>query len=299
MTAGYTKPPLTYAQQVALIQSRRLTVKSTGDAVNFLQQVNYYRFSAYCIPFQKPRDVFTAGTTFEKIARLYRLDEELRNALLALLSPIEVFLRTRIVYELSHVWGTFAHYEPNNFRGNFKHTEWVTSLDEEVNRGKETFLSHFKTKYEGFPRLPLWMACEIMSMGSLSLLYSGLLPDRQRHICTSLEVVPNVLSNWMHVITYLRNICAHHSRLWNRELSIRPLLPNKDVRWTTLGLNNEHLFASLAVAEWICNKAQLPMCNVEPVYEIMRQISAIDIRFKGMMGVPAGSSIGLCWEIPE
>jgi len=136
-------------------------------------------------------------------------------------------------------------------------------------------------------------------MGSLSLLYSGLLSDRQRHICTGLEIVPYVLGNWMHVITYLRNICAHHSRLWNRELSIRPLLPNKDVRWTTLGLNNEHLFASLAVAEWICNKAQLPMCNVEPVYEIMRQISAIDIRFKGMMGVPAGSSIGLCWEIPE
>ena len=70
MTAGYTKPPLTYAQQVALIQSRGLTVKSTGDAVNFLQQVNYYRFSAYCIPFQKPRDVFTDGTTFEKITEL-------------------------------------------------------------------------------------------------------------------------------------------------------------------------------------------------------------------------------------
>jgi len=52
-------------------------------------------------------------------------------------------------------------------------------------------------------------------------------------------------------------------------------------------------------SQWICNKAQLPMCNVESVYEIMRRISAIDIRFEGMMGVPAGRAIGLCWEIPE
>ena len=58
MTAHYTKPPLTYAQQVALLQSRGLTVKATDDAIKFLQYVNYYRFSAYCIPFQKIRDVF-------------------------------------------------------------------------------------------------------------------------------------------------------------------------------------------------------------------------------------------------
>jgi len=200
---------------------------------------------------------------------------------------------------LSHGWGAFAHYEPNNFRGNFKHTEWVASLDEEVNRGKETFLAHYKTKYQGFPHLPLWIACEVMSMGSLSLLYNGLLPDPQRRICTDLEIGHYVLSSWMHVIAYLRNICAHHGRLWNRELSIRPLIPNKDTRWTSLGLNNEHLFASVAVAEWICNKAELPLCNVEPVYETMRKIAALDPRFADWMGVPTGKAIGLCWEIKE
>lgn len=296
MTVDYTKPPLTYAQQVALLQSRGLLINNANDAIKFLQQINHYRFSAYCIPFQNPRDAFSPGITFEKIVELYRLDEELRSNFLAMLSPVEIFLRTRIVYEFSHGWGAFAHYDPANFRNDVKHSDWLSSLDEEVTRGKETFLEHYKIKYTGFPRLPLWIACEIMSLGSLSLLYHGLLPDPQRRICSVLEIRQFVLASWLHHITYLRNTCAHHGRLWNREFTIRPLIPHKDKQWTTIGLDNKHLFASVAVAEWICHKAQLPICNIEQVYEIMRKISAMDARFTGMMGVPAGRTIGLCWE---
>jgi abortive infection bacteriophage resistance protein len=296
MTVDYTKPPLTYAQQVALLQSRGLVINNIGEAVKFFQQVNYYRFSAYCIPFQTTRDVFYPGITFEKIAELYRLDEILRNDYLELLSPIEIFLRTRVVYELSHGWGSFAHYNPAIFRNDFDHAGWIASLEEEVNRGKEDFLDHYKTKYNGFPQLPIWMACEIMSLGSLSHLYHGLLPGPQRQICTGLEIRQFVLQNWLHNMTYLRNICAHHSRLWNRELSIRPFIPNKDKRWVDQHLDPARLFTSIATAEWICQKAELPICNVEPVYETMRKIAALDARFAVMMGVPLGKAIGLCWE---
>ena len=292
----YKKPPLTYAQQLALLQKRGLTVKSVDDAINFLHHVNYYRFSVYGILFQNPRDVFPPSSTFEKIVELYRLDEELRNVLLAMLSPVEVFLRTRVVYELSHQKGAFAHYDPNVFRDQDQHKAWVASLEEEVTRGKETFLEHYRTKYNGFPRLPLWIACETMSLGALSLLYSNLSSSYQSQICSIFGIRANVFANWMHVITYLRNICAHHSRLWNRELSIRPLIPDKDRRWTALSLDNRYLFASVAVMEWICRKAELPMCNVEPVYETMRKIAALDARFALMMGVPDGRKIGLIWE---
>ncbi|MCX6011900.1 MAG: Abi family protein [Chloroflexi bacterium] len=295
----YTKTPLTYTEQVALLQSRGLTITDTIEAAKFFKQVNYYRFSAYCIPFQNPRDVFTPSATFEKIVELYRLDEELRNAFMALLSPIEIFLRTRIVYELSHIHGPFFFFESTHFRTDFKHAEWLASLKEEVMRGKETFIDHYKTKYNGFPYLPLWMACEIMSIGTLSFLYYGLLPDIQRRICSVLEIHHYTLANWMHVITYLRNICAHHGRLWNREMAIRPFIPNKDKRWTTITLDNKHLFAIVAVTEWICNKAEIQMCNVEPVYETMSKIAAIDTRFAGMMGVPADRAIGMCWEIKQ
>ena len=296
MTVDYTKPPLTYDQQVARLQSRGLVINNSNDAIKFLRQVNYYRFSAYCIPFQNPRDIFSPGTTFEKIVELYRLDEELRNSFLAMLSPVEIFLRTRIVYELSHGWGAFAHYDPANFRNDFKHSDWISSLEDEVKRGKETFLEHYKTKYNGFPQLPLWIACEIMSLGSLSFLYYGLLPDPQRRICSVLEISQFVLASWLYHITYLRNTCAHHGRFWNRELAIRPFIPRKNKKWKALNLDDTRIFASVVVVEWICVKAELPMCNVEPVYETMHKIAALDARFAVMMGVPAGRAIGMCWE---
>jgi abortive infection bacteriophage resistance protein len=30
---------------------------------------------------------------------------------------------------------------------------------------------------------------------------------------------------WLHTLVYIRNICAHHARLWNRILGVRPLIP--------------------------------------------------------------------------
>ena len=295
----YNKPPYTYEQHLELLQTRGLTVGSSENAIQFLQHVNYYRFSAYCIPFQDSPNSFLPGIEFENIVELYRLDEALRNALMAVLSPIEIFFRTRIVYELSHSRGAFAHYEVENFRPDFKYSDWITSLEDETARSKEKFLEHYKIKYTGVPRLSLWMACEIMSMGSLSLLYSGLISPLQRSICSILEINNYIFGNWLHVVTYLRNICAHHARLWNRELQIRPKIPNKDNRWIALGLDNTHLFASVAVAEWVCRRTRLELCNVESVYEVMRNISAIKTPFSAKMGVPSGRAIGMCWDVKE
>lgn len=293
----YTKPPLTYTEQATLLQSRGLIINSLTDVENFLKQVNFYRFGSYCVPFQKPRNVFIPETTFEKIVELYRLDEELRNALMALFSPIEIYLRTHIVYELSHACGAYSHYETGNFRDEFDHAQWLESLNKEIYRNTEPFLEDFRNNYTGFPRLPLWIACEVMSMGSISHLYHGLLPDIQRLINSELEIHQYTLTNWMHVITYLRNLCAHHCRLWNRKLTIKPYIPNKDPRWTVLELDNQRLFTSIAMAEWICQKAKISFCFINDIHSIMRRISIIDPRFSDMMGVPANREIGMCWEV--
>lgn len=292
----YAKAPTTYTEQVALLRSRGLVINNTAEAEKTLRHVNYYRFSAYCIPFQNPRDVFVPGTAFDTITDLYLLDEELRRECLALLAPIEIYFRTSVVYEFSHARGAFAQYEPANFRTDFNHAGWLASLDEEVGRGKETFLGHYKGNYNGFPRLPLWMACEVMSIGTLSLLYHGLLPDIQRRISRHLGIHHFTLASWLHFFAYLRNLCAHHCRLWNRELSIKPFLPNKDTRWTSQGLNNERLFAGTAVMEWVFRKVLLPVTRMEDIHNVMRRISAMDSRFVIMMGVPHGKAIGMSWE---
>ena len=73
----YTKAPFTYQQQLELLESRGLSGGDSQEAVKFLKQVNYYRFSAYCVPFQNPRDTFIPGTTFEKIIELYSWEQGL------------------------------------------------------------------------------------------------------------------------------------------------------------------------------------------------------------------------------
>lgn len=293
---SYNKTPLTYEQHVELLTSRGLVISNPKDAVKFLKQVNYYRFSTYCVPFQHPHDVFIPRTTFEEIVNLYRLDAELRDAIFALLAPIEIYFRTQMAYELSHKWGTFAQYDSSIFKNGDLHKEWLDELEKDTVDSNEPFIKHYQTKYSDFPRLPLWMACEIMSLGSVSKCYSNLMRDAQLLICTVFEVKPNVLRSWLHTITFLRNICAHHGRLWNRNLSISPLIPNKHIKWQTIPFNNKKIFAGIAIMEWICHCADLPLCNVESVYETMQKIATLNRQFADMMGILGGGRIGMCWE---
>jgi len=292
----YCKTPFTYEQHVDLLKSRELIVENQEDVIKFLKQVNYYRLTAYFIPFQKPHDVFISGTTFKTVVNLYQLDEKLREAVFATLTPIEIFLRTRIAYELSHKWGAFAQYDNSIFQNETEHTQWLVELNEAIEDSKEPFLIHYKNKYQGFPRLPLWMACEIMSLGSLSSFYSHLTRDARLLVCSDVGIDHNVFRTWLHMMTFLRNICAHHGRLWSRNLSISPIIPNKNPQWQSIRFNNRKIFTSIAIMEWICRQVDLPLFKTEVVYQAMQEIADLDIRFAGWMGVPADRKIGMCWE---
>jgi abortive infection bacteriophage resistance protein len=54
------------------------------------------------------------------------------------------------------------------------------------------------------------------------MLYRGMMPTDRRAVADPLGLHHKRLEDWLHVLTYVRNVCAHHSRLWNRELAIRP-----------------------------------------------------------------------------
>jgi len=295
----YTKAPFTYQQQLELLESRGLTISNSQEAAKLLKQVNYYRFSAYCVPFQKPRDTFIPGTTFEKIVELYRLDEDLRIAVFAALTPVEILLRTRIAYKLSHKYSTFAHYNLSIYQDEDDGREWLAELDKAVNDSKEQFIQHYKDKYSNYPQLPLWMAIEIISLGSLSRFFSFLTLENRELICAVFEINHIVLKSWLHTITYLRNICAHHGRLWSRVFSILPLIPDKHKEWQDVHFNNQKLFATVAILEWICRKAELPLYDIEPVFKTMEKISELNTRFSAWMGVPKDKTIGWCWEKEE
>jgi abortive infection bacteriophage resistance protein len=218
----YGKPPLRYSDQIALLRSRDLVIPDVQVAEEWLRRVGYYRLSAYFIPFKiAESDAFKPETTFEQIVGLYLFDAQLRKLFMTALDAIEVAVRAALTYHLAHACGPFGHANPQNFIRNFDHRSFMMGIDREERRSKELFLSHFREVYSDY-ELPIWMATELLSFGAISLLYKHIPPKNRKPIAHVFHVPEAVLESWLHALTNIRNICAHHNRLWNRELPVPP-----------------------------------------------------------------------------
>lgn len=193
-----------------------------------LSRVSFYRLSAYWYPFKLPASAGAApsalvpGTTFESVVALYDFDRQLRLLVLDALERVEVAIRTTVTYHLGMTYGAFGHEDSNTFHSRFDHGTWLTHLHQETTRSSDAFVSHYQQKYLGFPTMPIWMMTEVISLGSLSRMYKGMAPVDKQAVAAPLNIHPKRLQDWLHVLTYVRNVCAHHSRLWNRTLAIRP-----------------------------------------------------------------------------
>lgn len=251
MGTRYDKPALTIDQQIALLIARGMVVADPQRAQRVLSNVSYYRLSGYWYPLRKVdsagqrTDDFRPGSSFEQAVDLYEFDRQLRLEVLDGVERVEVALRTSVTYRFGLAAGAFGHADPARFRAGFDHADWLRRVEEEIGRSQETFVEHYRKRYDGHPRLPLWMATEVMSFGSLSRLFKNVAPDVQRAIAEPFDVHHSVLASWLHVITVVRNICAHHARLWNRELGVRPKLPSHDPGWKVPA--SDRLFAVLLI----------------------------------------------------
>ncbi|KXJ47346.1 MULTISPECIES: Abi family protein [Gammaproteobacteria] len=228
MPEQYKKPALTFEQQLSHLQNRGLVINDQADALLKLSAISYYRLSGYWFPFRlrdkngQPENHFIAGTGFDQVLELYEFDRHLRALVMDAIERVEVAVRTRITYHMGHTYGAFGHTVAANFHPKFDHFNWLKKLEMEASRSSDQFVRHYKERYNGFPTLPVWMLTEVMSFGALSFFYKGLKNPDKRAVAAYFNLHPKRLGDWLHTLTYVRNVCAHHSRLWNRELAIRP-----------------------------------------------------------------------------
>lgn len=228
----FSKPATTFAQQVALLQNRGMVIADPARAEFYLSHLNYYRLGAYWLPFEADHSThtFRPGTRFEDVLDLYIFDRELRLLVMDAIERVEVSIRTQWAYQLAHRHGAHAHLDPgiahkrHQWQGNFD------KLEKEVARSDETFIRHLMSTYQE-PLPAVWAVCEVMSLGLLSRWYGNLRPmPTRRAIAAPFSIDEGVLESWLHHLTYIRNLCAHHSRLWNREFTITPQLPRSKPR---------------------------------------------------------------------
>ncbi len=258
MKSSYCKPALTFEQQAEKLIKRGLRVDNVNFLIEKLSEVNYYRLSAYWYPFRDTGDRLKPGTSFQVVWDRYQFDRQLRLNLMDAVERIEISVRTKMVYELARKYGAFGHLERGNFKPGEeteeKFDDLLQRLRKTARHSQEVFVKHFKRTYQGFPDLPLWIVAEIMSFGNMFTLYNMLNRDEQQVIAQKYGMPAKVFTTWLETLNYIRNICAHHGRLWNRELAIKPQIPNKiEAFHTPVEIGNQRIFAVLTMAKYLLN----------------------------------------------
>lgn len=143
MTTRALKNPKSFDQQVQILVDRKLNISDRNKVKEILRKINYYRLSAYFKPFYKPSiEEFQEGVTFEDVYNLYNFDKELRELLLRLTAMIEVAFRTTVAYYIAHNYGIEGHLDSNIFFDRSKHPDFVTKVNQEFLKSKDTFISH-------------------------------------------------------------------------------------------------------------------------------------------------------------
>jgi abortive infection bacteriophage resistance protein len=240
----FAKQAIDLPGQLNKLKSRGLIVSDDAKALHQLQNIGYYRLAGYAYPFldSPTRKVFKAGTTLDQILRLYDFDRTLRVLLLDLIERLEVTLRSRLVTETCLPWGAHWFMDAARFHPHFNHLKFIDQIEREMGVRydrvtmlrilpafhAETFVQHYYAKY-GDPHLPpFWMTAEVLTLGSLSKLFKGIGSSVVKATIASPFGVPaKMFEGWLHGLAHLRNICAHHGRLWNRIFSIKPPIAHK------------------------------------------------------------------------
>jgi len=266
---SFTKPAVTVGQQLAILEQRGLSVRQPERAKCFLEVVSFFRLSIYMRPFQVPGNddhLFKSGIEFKQIVDLYAFDRELRLLIIDAIERVEVAVRASLNNHMSCKYqsdtahsGSHWYLNRHLFKRDYDHQRLIGDLKEKqtkeasqlrrdidkinsshataeikrqriAQRAKENYARFYQKNYHTPVLMPGWAMTEELTMGSLSHIYQGLIKDADRKaIARRFDTPHEVLASWLHTLNFVRNCCAHHSRLWNRELSVQPKIPRGEL----------------------------------------------------------------------
>src|SRR5690554_1309996 len=265
----FNKEALTIEEQVELLIKRGLKIKNQSLAKKYLANISYYRLGEYWHVMQSDKitHIFKPNSKFADVIALYNFDAELRLLLFDVIEKIEISLRTKLIYHLSHEIDPWWFQNFELFTDSRELVKTLSNLQQELERSKDvTIKSHFK-KYKNDKRFPpSWKSLEQTSFGALSKLYGNLKPTVRSKDTIAIElgaVNHTYLPSWLQSISQIRNYCAHHSRLWNRNLpGTVKLLSNPPNPWIKEIVNVPkqhefiHLYVHMCIMKYLLNVIQ-------------------------------------------
>ncbi|MGL5922469.1 Abi family protein [Chroococcidiopsis sp.] len=278
----FSKPALKLDEQLNLLTSRGLNIGNKEEAKHYLEFIGYYRLSAYCLPFQNgdASDLhhhFKAGTTFDAVLDLYIFDRKLRLLVMDAIERIEVAVKAAISNTLSEEYGSHWFMSAENFKANYCGI-LGTIAQELEKRKKEVFIEHYFQTYESPNFPPSWMVFEILSFGSVSIIFKSLSLEAKKKIASRFNLDESVMQSWLHVISYLRNLCAHHCRLWNRIFTIKPKIAKSYKDYLS---ENEKFYAQAVILEVFLKAIAKDSHWSSKLEALMREYSSIPTKAMG------------------
>lgn len=241
-----------FQEQLDLLDERDLVIEDKKNVLGYLKTIGYYRLSGYLYSFRQideenPKnrlDNFISGSRFEDVKALYLFDKKLRQLALDALERIEIALRVNIAYELGK-YDSLAYQKSQYFEPHFDHQKWLDKYQNLLHRSTEN--SFVKHHLEHYGDLPIWAASEVWDFGAMSMLYKGMLSDDKDRIAKIYHLKDGKhLQTHLHAFNFIRNVSAHHSRLWNKPIVFKASLKGlQDKQWKQLNVSQPFVYFCL------------------------------------------------------
>lgn len=260
--ASSPKPFLSLEEQVDLLSSRGLDIGNRAAAMAFMHKTNYYRLSGYLRWFQNDPSAgdngFRPGSSLEEVKRVYEFDQQLRLLVGSAIAEFEVEFRAVLSYKLAERLSPTGYSLERNYKNLDAYKDCMDRLDEERRRSKEPFMRHHATKY-GSMEPPIWVVVECTSFGLLSKLMSNLREQSYvKQVASSFDLPQDYFDTAVRHLSYVRNVCAHHGRLWNRQI-VEKLATMKsathEVSIRTRDSDSYRIFQTLVLLSYLTRKS--------------------------------------------
>jgi len=300
----YNKSPIKIQDQISLLKKRGLLVRNDSFAETQLKNISYYRLAGYWWPmqFDKANHLFKASSTFEDVIALYNFDRELRLFVFNILERIEIALRTKMIYHLSIELSPWWFENISYFKNPVSFKDTLDNIDRELKNTRENFINQHYQKYSGDTRRPpAWKTLEIVSFTTLSKLYSNIKPSIYSPDIVAAEFNTanrTYLRSWLLSLSQIRNICAHHGRLWNRNLPGRPrLLKKPPAPWIRIvpAVNQHHMiYIHLCCMKYLVDAINLGDNYSSKLSGLLTKYPSVDLN---ALGIPKSWQSEPLWRI--
>lgn len=286
----FTKPALSIDEQIVLLSARGLKFADVQKIKHYLTYIGYYRLSAYMRPFQDKEHNFVIPCDLEDVLSLYFFDKKLRYLTFNAVKQIEIALRSVITNIMASEYGAYWFNDSRLFNTkintSFKTAQNIIkeSTKDCPENKKTVFIRHYYDTYKEPDLPPSWMIFEALSMGGVSMIYKLLDREQRKKIAVYFGQDEIYLTSWAHSLTHIRNICAHHLRLWNRIFSIKPKINHRIPAFNKPDFSREKFYAQAVIIETLLNKIDPENNWNESISDLIKEHK---IRTKSM-GYPRG-----------